>query len=309
MNKWVPPISDSQLPSNYDSVFLEKRLHKNKRLAKYLDLIGLENLSNLIENSKSIHKKQSFNIAKAWVEYVNRLVGVVIGILIVILLIFSLLLIRYRSSIYKIIFLIFIITIIQGWIGSLVVSTNLLPFVISIHMLLAFAIIALIIYAIVNSFLIDNSTGFTKKSYVFSLVTPVLSIIQVFFGSRIRERVDELRLLEYEVVSDILENMGTIFYFHRSFYWIILISNGYLIYEIYSNNKNSLKHLKYSIIVIICSILFMFISGTVMIYYGFPSYMQPLHLLISSILFGAQVYIFLFIRRHNQSYKIKSLST
>ncbi|MEJ7663359.1 MAG: hypothetical protein WKG07_29360 [Hymenobacter sp.] len=41
----------------------------------------------------------------------------------------------------------FLLTGVQGWLGSLVVSTNLLPVMVTIHMGLALLLVALLLYA------------------------------------------------------------------------------------------------------------------------------------------------------------------
>ena len=45
----------------------------------------------------------------------------------------------------------FILVGVQGWLGSLVVSTNLLPVMVTIHMGLALVIVAMLLYAVDRS--------------------------------------------------------------------------------------------------------------------------------------------------------------
>ena len=89
--------------------------------------------------------EQDFNSKKTWIEYVNRLFGFFAGN--AMLVSFIWLIWKYRKR--KLIFLAGINLILmsaQAWIGSIVVASNLVPWTITIHMLLALIIIALQIY-------------------------------------------------------------------------------------------------------------------------------------------------------------------
>ncbi|MEM8966748.1 MAG: COX15/CtaA family protein, partial [Bacteroidota bacterium] len=83
-DSWIPPTEVSQLPVDYKEVYAQQRAAKNERFLAYLGFLGLGNgdLSDRIKNDKSILVEADFNAAKTWIEYVNRLIGAVIGILI-----------------------------------------------------------------------------------------------------------------------------------------------------------------------------------------------------------------------------------
>ena len=79
---YIPPTSVNQLPDDYLKIFKSERLQKNQRLASILNSLGYFQLGNKILNDPFIQREQEFNVSKAWIEYVNRLVGVLIGLLI-----------------------------------------------------------------------------------------------------------------------------------------------------------------------------------------------------------------------------------
>jgi heme a synthase len=144
--QWVPPTSVEQLPENYKETYAEYRHKKNERFAKYLKAFGFENTANKILNDDSIKEEADFNPVKTWIEYLNRVVGVVIGFLIFLVFVYSL---RYRTTkrnLTIIAFLTFVLVGFQGWLGSFVVSTNLTPWTITVHMFVAMVIVALLIY-------------------------------------------------------------------------------------------------------------------------------------------------------------------
>ena len=78
---WVPPTSIEQLPPDYKESYSALREKKNVKFAKYLQVIGMTDTANKILNDQSILVEADFNAVKTWIEYLNRLVGVVIGLL------------------------------------------------------------------------------------------------------------------------------------------------------------------------------------------------------------------------------------
>ena len=121
---YIPPTSSAQLPDNYLEVFKAKRIEKNQRLAKVLMSLGYHDLGNQILTDPAIQEEQTFNVTKAWIEYINRLIGVLIGVMVFLNMIGSF---AFKTNKWLPIVgvFIFILTGFQGWVGSLVVSTNL----------------------------------------------------------------------------------------------------------------------------------------------------------------------------------------
>ncbi|HLU88535.1 MAG TPA: COX15/CtaA family protein, partial [Cyclobacteriaceae bacterium] len=87
---FVPPTDVSQLPENYQDIYLAKRVEKNHRFVEMLDALGFEKKAREIENDKSILIEGEFNPVKTWIEYGNRLLGATIGLLIIGTFIYSL---------------------------------------------------------------------------------------------------------------------------------------------------------------------------------------------------------------------------
>src|SRR5690348_2995889 len=79
---WVPPTSVSELPSDYREFYSSYREKKNIKFAKYLTALGFNEAAENLLNDKSVLEEAEFNPLKTWIEYVNRIVGVVIGFMI-----------------------------------------------------------------------------------------------------------------------------------------------------------------------------------------------------------------------------------
>ena len=117
----VPPTSVEQLPANYQEIYLEKRLAKNDRFVATLSKLGFTETAEQLANDKSIQVEEEFNATKTWIEYINRLIGVVIGLLILATLIKSLSLWSQDKWIPGTAFLALVLVSFTGWIGSIVV--------------------------------------------------------------------------------------------------------------------------------------------------------------------------------------------
>src|SRR5688572_24583126 len=123
--QWTPPTSVSQLPADYKEKYSEFRHKKNEKFAKYLKALGFNETADKILNDTSIREEADFNPVKTWIEYLNRIVGVIIGFLILAVFVSSLKFWKERRNLTVVSFLTFILVGFQGWIGSIVVSTNL----------------------------------------------------------------------------------------------------------------------------------------------------------------------------------------
>ena len=86
---YVPPTDVSQLPDNYQDIYSQKRAKKNQKLANYLEKMGFTDIAHKIRNDKSILEEGEFNVVRTWIEYLNRLLGVLIGLFVFGTLIFS----------------------------------------------------------------------------------------------------------------------------------------------------------------------------------------------------------------------------
>ncbi len=288
---WVPPTEVSQLPDNYKEVYSSKRARKNERFAKYLTALGFDKTANNILNDKSILEEADFNKYKTWIEYVNRLIGVSIGLLIIATFLRSLYFFNSDRVITILAFSTLLLVVFQGWIGSVVVSTNLVPWMITIHMFLALLIVALLNVLFHRT---DQKSHSLKpgRSGLFKgilLVCMFTMLVQIAFGTQVREGVDRVAVMFANASRDQwIASLGLEFFIHRSFSWIILVLHLALIYLMRKYGGAS-KLVNALIVVVLVSIL----SGVIMAYGSIPPVMQPLHLLAGTLGFGLQFLLFL----------------
>ena len=155
--------------------------------------------------------------------------------------------------------------------------------------MVALLIVALLLYLIKNS---GEKLNTFKKNTLFEkivFVTLILTFFQIVLGTQVRQYVDEqVKLFGYNQMALVLQNPTLIFYIHRSFSLLILGLNLFLFLR---NKKLKLGFEKVNWVIALIGVEVF--SGMAMYYLDFPFASQPLHLIIASLLFGTQTYLFL----------------
>ncbi|MEX2336107.1 MAG: COX15/CtaA family protein [Fulvivirga sp.] len=289
---WVPPTDVSELPKDYKEIYAQKRAVKNERFATYLNAMGFEKTAHNILNDASILEEADFNKTKTWIEYFNRLLGVLTGLFILVTFILSIGYLKTDKTIFYIALTTLLLVIFQGWIGSIVVSTNLVPWTITVHMLLALLIVALLIYLVYRAGYWRKATMEFKQKKLFQVILigcMVTSLVQIALGTQVREAIDVIAAsFDYSSRELWIDNMGLPFIIHRSFSWLILLLHLALLYCLFRAGMQS-KLTVWLVIVVGLTIL----SGVVMAYFAIPAVVQPVHLLLGSLVFGLQFLLFL----------------
>ena len=146
----IPPTEIGQIEWSPNKSFIKGIVLKknNELIIAKKDFSSKEkfNISNWEKYTK--HDYSDFNPAKTWIEFLNRLIGAIAGLATLFMLIFSIKFWRENKIIVLSSLLIVLGMGFQAWLGKTVVDSNLAPFKITTHMLMAFIIIALLIYCI-----------------------------------------------------------------------------------------------------------------------------------------------------------------
>jgi len=209
---WVPPTDVSQLPADYKDRFR-------------------------VEG----HEIADFDVYKTWTEYVNRLIGVLIGFFIFLTVFFAIPYLKKDKSIFWLSFAAFLLVGFQGWIGSKVVSSNLAHWMVTIHMIIALVIVGLLIFTITRS---QNFTVVQLKAdaSLKPLMVLILSVsgIQTISGTQVRENIDSVALIMGEQNREYwIQALGGIFSFHRTFSIVSLVLTMWMIKKFRENFDSS----------------------------------------------------------------------
>lgn len=292
--RWIPPTEANQLPANYKETYSQQRAAKNERFASYLGALGFVQLADQVRNDASILEEEDFNATKTWIEYLNRLLGVFVGLLILATFVASLRHWHQDRWLVGGAFVTLLAVALQGWIGSVVVSTNLLSWMITVHMLLALLIVALLTFVVLRA-------SDTRPKIVVSRekmgavigVLLVLTLVQIVMGTQVRESVDKVASTLGETQREHwIAGLDWMFYVHRSYSIILLFGHVYLAYMVYQNSGRK-GNLTRWVMVLLAVVVVEMLSGAIMTYFAIPRAAQPVHLSLATVAFGLQVFLLL----------------
>jgi cytochrome c oxidase assembly protein subunit 15 len=293
--RYVPPTSVDEIPAGYKDTYVKKREAKNIRFAHTLDVFGFNDLAKRIRNDRSILLPEEFNVAKTWTEYINRLIGVLSGLFLLLTAALSFAYWPIKKRIVLVSLLNLVLVGFQGWLGGIVVSTNLVAWIVTVHMLLALAIVALSIYTYHQARITDNGATVTTKPFLLliAVLALIISIIQITFGTEVREKIDSVAAqLQGRVRSAWVNDAGQIFFNHRDMAILVLVVNVVLyalIRKAFSRHSLQQQLMSFTFLMIMLQI----VTGIILSYHDLPPAAQAIHLVLASLVFGAQFYLLL----------------
>jgi len=262
---WIPPTVESQLPENYQEIYADHGYGDTR-----------------------------FNAVKTWIEYVNRLIGVLIGFFAIGTFYVAWPLRRTKlSSVFWLSALGLFLIVVQGGIGARVVHTNLAAHMISIHMFVALITLLVYISAYLIAFEKKPVLSFiglrSRKSLVlWGGVVMLLTLIQVILGTEVRGGIDAISAeLDGGSRETWIEKLGTVYSIHKYFYYAIVVTILYwswLFWTYAGRNIRVRVAVRYMIGILFAEILF----GISMHHFAIPAFLQPLHLLFAISLFAIE---------------------
>ena len=277
--QWIPPTDASELPADYKDSYAAGRAKKVDKFSSFLSSIGMEETAAKLKNDPDLLNEDNFNARRTWTEYINRLFGFLAGN--AMLLAFFWMLLKYRKR--KLLLLAgfnLVLMAVQAWFGSIVVATNLVPWTITVHMLLALVIIGLQIYLIRTiSPAMQGHLKLPKWTFYLLWACFAITIYQMFLGTQVRESIDVLTKMGYGRESW-TEMLGMPFYIHRSFSWLVLILLTIMAWQ----NERGEKLLAIRALYVVLALELL--SGVLLAYADMPGLVQTSHLIFATILFG-----------------------
>lgn len=267
-----------------------------------------------------------FDPVKTWTEYVNRLVGATIGLLAILTVLAARPFRReqpvvFWASVGGLLFIAF-----NGWLGSMVVASNLRPVMISAHMVGAFLVQMCFIYAVVRAagpqaLLAERhrprvsqepGEGASLQSSLTATGTPAASMesqgkelrdlpswlrslvlatlaaltLQIILGIQIRESVDLISRMATDITRD---------QWIEAIPWIFLVHRsfswvilGLCLYLTIRVYQSPFRRTRAGLMaaLLVGFTAFEMALGGALNHLGFPLIAQPLHLLTAHLMFG-----------------------
>lgn len=248
----IPPTSADQLPAQYQELYANDGIPAD-----------------------------AFDATKTWIEYINRLLGALLGLSVLVQVGIAFMQRKQYPSRFLGSLVLLFFTGFQGWLGALVVSSNLAPYRITIHMMVAFVILMIANYV---AFIEYPERTSDSRLHRITLIALGLMFLQIFLGTQVREEIDVLaKSLNFMQREIWIDNLSNLFPIHRSFSLLILGINGYILYS-FRSQPDFWKNVRIPATFLFSGLMLSTLSGIVMTYFSVPALMQPVHLFCASII-------------------------
>lgn len=244
--RFIPPTKAEELPLHYEEIYQEK-----------------------------LHGEVAFNATKTWIEYINRLLGALTGLIV---LITTILASKEGKKVFIPTLAALLSILANAILGKYVVDSFLLPGVVTAHMLLSIGVIYFLIKAVNNQ---SNSEVILFENKYWIALNLLIVLVQIVLGTQVRENMDHvIREVGEQAKDQWIANLDFVYIIHRTFSWVLLI--GHLI--LWKKLANyPLQTYRNGMLVLIG---ISFATGILMAYFALPLGSQALHLLISLVLVG-----------------------
>jgi cytochrome c oxidase assembly protein subunit 15 len=244
--RFIPPTKVEELPLHYEVIYQEK-----------------------------LHGEVEFNATKTWIEYINRLLGALTGMIVLITTVLG-----YREG--RKVFLPtlagLVLIVANAVLGKYVVDSFLLPGVVTAHMLLSIGVIYFLVKALNNQ---SSSEVIPVVNRQWIGISLLIVIVQIILGTQVRENMDHVIKAFGEGAKDQwVAHLDVVYIVHRTFSWAILICHLMFWKKLATSPLQAYR--KGVLILVGIS----FVTGVLMAYFALPLGSQAVHLLISLVLMG-----------------------
>ena len=186
----------------------------------------------------------------------------------------------------------FILTLVQGWLGSVLVHTVLNPITITLHLILALIIVLLLVYASQTSFYIEFPKSEEKSRYssglkIYFLFLLGILIIEIILGTEIRGGLEMIRKENPIIDSQfLLDMLGPFKYAHTIFGILIALISSYLWYHLSIKGKNPSALIKVTSTLIVFLVYGQIFLGEMLVFFDVIPLLQLFHLWFASLILG-----------------------
>ncbi len=258
----IPPMSEADLPADY-----------RQQYAQY----GYDQMR--------------FDPVRTWTEYLNRLTGTLIGFLSLMTLLLAVMVRQTDRWLPALAGGAFVLVSFNGWLGAVVVETNLHAAVVTTHMMLSFGVILLLLGAVIrtlpSSWRIDP--GERHQWFPALPVALLLTLIQTGLGAQVREQVDQVAATaaDFHDRSGWVEQIGAILSVHMVVAALVVLVNLWLAWRLSRGGWLARR----MAMLLVALLAVQVALGGALVGFDLPIVLQPLHLVGAATLFGLQAFL------------------
>jgi cytochrome c oxidase assembly protein subunit 15 len=273
----IPPLVESDLPSNYQEIYAERG---------YADT--------------------RFNALKTWTEYLNRLLGALTGLMVLVQAVLAYLLVRSRSvsmassatsgaaadgsssgagvsgrTAFLAALLALVLVLVQGGIGAWVVASHLQGSVVTLHLALAWVLMGVQVGLGVHlsgrpaqAWAMPRAEAWTMGFWL------LLLLVQLFLGAGVREAVDAWTPVYATDVFG-MRVLGNVYLAHKNLWMLIMLGGAWLAYRLWTQCPDG--QARFWSLLAMASLTLQVISGLWMVLGALPALPRTLHVLLGSL--------------------------
>lgn len=267
--RWIPPLNASQLPPEINPA--------------------------------------SFNLTLAWIEYFNRLCGMTVGILIAVTAVLALIYYRKTPRILYPTIAAAVLVAFEGWQGSVVVASELEPFVVTVHMVLSLIIVSLLMYVMQESYHLQYSGGaeesvYPKKVRVWVGLLWLGGILVIILGSQVREAMQRIGEI-YPLWSSArwLSRVGLLSDLHLILGVLLALFTVFVGFSLLRLSQRPSLLVKQSVWGMLILIVAQLVLGLAFVVRGTSPILELFHLWIAAIFIGLALVLFSAVKRGREA--------
>ncbi|MCB2212801.1 COX15/CtaA family protein [bacterium] len=252
-----------------------------------------------------------FNFTLAWIEYGNRMLGALVGILILITAILAIKDARRFPRIWIPAVASLILVAYVGWQGGQVVASGLEPFLVAIHMLLSLTIALALLYTslqlrFVRHPYVERRPLYPSKLNAWLTITSILAVIQTILGTQLRGAIKVIRELEpLGGHSFWTDAVGPISVIHQLLGVVVALLVMHNAVTLIKRSEQPSTLVFQAAVSVTAVAMGQIVVGLAMIVYGYMPLLQVFHLWLSALLLGSLLILFVCVK-YNLSPSIAS---
>jgi heme a synthase len=238
------------------------------------------------------HNYALFNPVHTYIEWINRMVSVLVGIFMVLTLVSSFQYRKTRKSIVLLSIAAFLFTLFQAWLGAKVVESNLSGNKISIHMLASLVTVGLMMASVFKNHAAEGLDRIKHMRWlnigIYGVI--LLTLVQIYYGTHVREAVDEWLPKARGTGHSWTDFVGSILASHKSLSVFVMAA----IMVLYFMVANKLEKTNLLVKAITWSLGFaaaQIVLGTLNVFLDLPPVVRVLHVTLAGLLVASQFYI------------------
>ncbi|MBS1261267.1 MAG: Heme A synthase [Calditrichaeota bacterium] len=244
-----------------------------------------------------------FNFTLAWIEYGNRVLGMVLGLLIVVTAILALVHARRHIKVWLPSLIALVLVAWLGWQGGQVVASGLEPVLVAAHLLLSLVLALVLLYMTLSlEAVLDPARGrgasYPRKLTPWLTGTWVLALVQAAIGTQLRGALKVMREVEpLGGHSEWMAAVGPISNVHQMLGVVVV---GLALHSAATFLKRAERPeplARQAAVALIAVASVQLLLGLAMLLFGTHALLQVFHLWMSALLLGSLLVLLVHLRR------------